>query len=97
MALEIKKLKNVFLLEGRLGANQVFQVNAFFQAQLEIEGELTISLAGLDDLDISGAIMFKHIKDIASKTQRAVSIFAGENKKILGPFSVLEDPYVLAA
>lgn len=97
MALEIKKIENVYLMEGRLGANQVFQINAFFQAKLKIEGELTISLLGLDDLDISGAMMFKHLKDFAFKANKTVSIFTGENKKILGPFTVLEDPYVLVA
>ncbi len=97
MALEIKKTENVFFLKGRLNANQVFQIRAFFETKLKEEGQVTISLAGLDDLDLSGAMMFKHLKDYAFQINKSIMVYAGENRKILGPFAVMEDSNVLAA
>lgn len=97
MALEINKTENVFFLKGRLHANQVFQIRSFFEAKLKTEEEVTISLIGLEDIDLSGAMMFKQLKDHAFRTNKSLMVYAGVNKKILGPFSVLEDQYVLAA
>ena len=97
MALAIEKVENVFLLKGRLTASQVFQIRIFLESKLNQQGELVISLSGLYDLDLSGAMMFKQLKDFAFQTNKALTIYVGENKKILGPFSVLEDQHVLAA
>lgn len=97
MALAVKKVENVFLLEGRLTASQVFQIRAFLESKLIEQGEIVISLSGLFDLDLSGALMLKQLKDFAFQTNKSITIYAGENKKILGPFSVLEDQHVLAA
>ena len=96
MALQISKTANVFTLKGRLSAGEVFQARSFFLHKLSFEESFTISLAGLDDLDLSGALMFKGLKDEAIRINKSVKIVNGENQKILGPFRKLEDQFVLS-
>lgn len=97
MALSISKMETVYHLSGALHANQVFQLRNFFELSLKNEESITISLAGLDDLDLSAALMFKQLKDEAYKMKKSVTVFNGENQKILGPFLMLEDQQVLTA
>lgn len=97
MALQITKTEQGFLLTGRLHTNQLFEIRNFFKSKLSTSKELSISLAGLDDLDLSAALFFKELKDLAKRTHKKVHISSDNNQKILGPFRKLEDPYVLAA
>lgn len=96
MSLRILKTDNVFTLSGRLGANQIFSTREFFMYKLRSEDTLMISLAGLDDLDLSAALMFKSLKDEAFRINKSLTVFTGQNRKILGPFRKLEDQHVLA-
>lgn len=97
MALQIKKTENVFILKGTLHSNQVFEIRNFFQHKLKSDASLTISLAGLDDLDLSAALMFKQLKDEAYRINKRFTVFSAGNKKVLGPFLMLEEPVLLAA
>ena len=80
-----------------LYTNQVFQIRAFFQSKAIQEEQLNINLEGLDDVDLSAALMFKQLKDEAIQENRQIKISVGANEKILGPFRILQDQYVLAA
>ena len=86
MALSITKTDMVFHLSGTLHTNQVFQVRNFFQQVLNNEESITISLGGLDNLDLSAALMFKQLKDEAYSFNKHITVFNGENQKILGSF-----------
>ena len=97
MSLKIEKKENVFTLAGTLHSNQVFEIRNFFQHKLKSETSLTVSLAGLDDLDLSAALMFKQLKDEAYKMNKNFTVFTAGNKKVLGPFLMLEEPVLLAA
>ena len=96
MALQISKTKNVFTLTGKFNANEVFHVRNFFLHKLRFEDSFTISLAGLEDLDLSAVLMFKGLKDEANHINKSVKIVNSENQKILGPFRKLEDQFVLS-
>ena len=97
MALQIEKRENVFTLKGTLHSNQVFEIRNFFQHKLKLDASLIVSLAGLDDLDLSAALMFKQLKDEAYKMNKSFTVFTAGNKKVLGPFLMLEEPVLLAA
>ncbi len=97
MALQISKIDKVFTLSGRLGANQIFAIRDFFVYKLRDEDQLIISLAELDDLDLSAALMFKSLKGQAFRINKSLTVFTGKNRKILGPFRKLEDQRVLSA
>jgi len=97
MALSINYQDSTYFLSGRLYTNQVFQIRAFFQSKATQEEQLSIDLGGLDDVDLSAALMFKQLRDEAIQENRQIKICAGSNEKILGPFRMLQDQYVLAA
>jgi len=97
MALQIQKIENVFALKGRFHSNQVFEIRNFFQQKLKSETTVTVSIAGLDDLDLSAALMFQQLKDDAYKMNKVFTVFSAGNEKVLGPFLMLDEPVLLAS
>lgn len=86
MALHINKQENVYVLSGKLTADQVFDLGRYFSIKLHAEQELLVSLAGLDVVDISAALMFKQLLSQARIRNKKCIIYGAQNGKILGAF-----------
>ncbi|NNJ81537.1 MAG: hypothetical protein HKP11_05015 [Flavobacteriaceae bacterium] len=97
MALKITKTDDVYELQGRLCSSQAHEVRNFFISKLQIDGNLNISLCKLDDLDLSGAMMLERLKEEANKSGKMVQVFSGPNRKILGPFLMIDQTVLTAA
>lgn len=89
MSLHITRTENVFQLAGNLTGNQVFQIRNFFKTILNSERSLEINLSGLDQLDLSAAMMFQDLKELGLRANKKVTVTNGENRKILGAFRML--------
>jgi anti-anti-sigma regulatory factor len=97
MALKITKTDNVYELQGRLCSSQVHEVRNFFISKLKNDSELKICLCNLDDMDLSGAMMLEGLKEEAFKIRKSVQVFFGDNRKILGPFRMMDQTLLAAA
>ncbi|MCW5518599.1 hypothetical protein J1N09_02020 [Aureitalea sp. L0-47] len=97
MALQITHTNNVYVLHGRLCSDQVHEVRNFFKIKLKQYEYLMIDLGGLDDLDLSAGIMLQDLKKEAYRTNRSFRLTTSGNKKIMGPFQVLDSQLLNAA
>ena len=97
MALKIQFKKGEYSLQGRLCSSHSHEIFQFFKSKLNFHDHLTINLAGIDDLDLAAAIMLEDLKKEAKRRNKPVEILLGMNKKILGPFRVLNPQMYEAA
>lgn len=97
MALQITKQENVYVLSGNLSADQVFEIGRFFNLKLHAEQELHISLAKLDVVDISAALMFKQLFSQAELRNKTCVVYGLKNRKILGAFRHTNQIHALAS
>lgn len=90
MSLQIIKTENEVTLSGNLTANTIFQIKRYCLALLDQNSSLIINLSGLDQLDVSAAIMFRDLKLEAHKMDKVLTVTNGQNKKIVGAFRMLD-------
>ena len=97
MSLHITKKDSVYELIGNLSADQVFELGRYFNLKLHEEKVLKISLANLDSVDVSSALMFKQLLSQAQMRNKECIIFGLKNRKILGAFRRTEMVQELSA
>lgn len=91
MSLQIIKTENKVTLKGNLTANTIFQIRRYCLALLDQNSSLIINLSGLDQLDVSAAIMLRDLKFEAYKMDKVLTVTNGQNQKIVGAFRMLDD------
>ena len=98
MALHINKIDGVYTIKGTITASQVHHLRAFFSFRLEREENIGIHLGRVDQLDLSGAMMFKDLQQMAALNDNRCELIFGDNQKIWGAFRMLNyNPTLLAA
>lgn len=90
MSLQIIKTENKVTLKGNLTANTIFQIRRYCLALLDQNSSLIINLSGLDQLDVSAAIMLRDLKLEAYKMDKVLTVTNGQNQKIVGAFRMLD-------
>ncbi len=97
MSLQITTTQNEIALKGNLTANTIFQIKRFCTTLLEQEGSLHVNLSGLDQVDVSAALMLRDLQMDAYNTNKVLTVTNGENQKILGAFRMLDHQVLQAA
>lgn len=90
MALQITTNQNEITLKGNLTANTVFQIKRFCVTLLEQNSSLHLNLSGLDQVDVSAALMLRDLQLDAYTANKELTVTNGENQKIVGAFRMLE-------
>jgi ABC-type transporter Mla MlaB component len=97
MSLQIIKTENEVTLTGNLTANNIFQIKRYCTILLEQHNALKINLSGLDQLDVSAAIMLRDLQVDAYSADKVLTVTNGQNEKIVGAFRMLEHQVLQAA
>ncbi len=90
MSLKITKDQNEVALKGNLTANTIFQIRRYCTALLDQNTSLHLDLSGLDQLDVSAAIMLRDLQIEAYKLDKSFTVTNGQNEKIVGAFRMLD-------
>jgi len=90
MSLHVTKTQNEITLKGNLTANTIFQIKNICKILLEQNTFIHINLSGLDQVDVSAALMLRDLKFDAYKIGKELKITNGKNEKIVGAFRMLD-------
>ena len=90
MSLQITKDQNEVTLTGNLTANTIFQIKRYCATLLELNSSLIINLSGLDQVDVSAAMMLKDLQLDAFNANKVLTVINGQNEKIVGAFRMLD-------
>lgn len=90
MSLHLTKIQNEIVLKGNLTANTIFQIKKICKVLLEQHTFLHINLSGLDQVDVSAALMLRDLQLDAYTANKELTVTNGENQKIVGAFRMLE-------
>lgn len=97
MSLQITKNQNEITLKGNLIASNIFQMRNYCLTVLGQHKSVKVNLSGLDQLDVSAAIMFRDLKHKAYNMNKGFFVTNGQNEKIAGAFRMLDHQVLQAA
>ena len=90
MALHINKTERGYALRGCLTSPNVHHLRSMLTYRLHEDQELKVYINELDQLDLSGAMMFRDLNQVALGAGLKLEIIVGDNQKIIGAFRMLE-------
>ncbi|MCL6274715.1 STAS domain-containing protein [Muricauda sp. 2012CJ35-5] len=96
MSLEIRENRGIFEILGKVTTPQIGALNSYFQAVLEREDSIVVSLESVTDLDASAVRFFEKLYQDSARQNKVVSLIGRQNSTLMEIFNTTRTNYILS-
>nr|WP_299383032.1 STAS domain-containing protein [Allomuricauda sp.] len=96
MSLEIRENRGIFEILGRVSSQQLGALNSYFNAVMEQEDSIVVSLEKVTYLDISAARFFEKLYQNSARNNKVVSLIGRQNSTLMEILNTTKTNYILS-
>ncbi|MEM9648048.1 MAG: STAS domain-containing protein [Bacteroidota bacterium] len=96
MSLEIRENRGIFEILGKVSTQQLGALNSYFNAVLEQEDNIVISLEKITQIDTSAVYFFEKLYRNSAKNNKVVSLIGRQNDTLMEMLKTTKSNYILS-
>ena len=96
MSLEIRENRGIFEILGSVSTQQIGALNSYFNAVLEKEDNIVVSLEKVTHFDSSAARFFEKLYQNSARQTKVVSLIGRQNSTLMEIFRATKTNYILS-
>ncbi|MCL6267153.1 STAS domain-containing protein [Flagellimonas myxillae] len=97
MSLEIRENRGILEILGKVSTQHLGALNSYFNAVLEREESIVVSLERVTELDSSAAQFFEKLYRSSARQNKVVSLIGRQNRALMEILNTTNSDYILSS